>query len=72
MVSECIDINKTSDIHDCKVCLYCKINFNYQPLACNGCHVLLQICMAFNDMAIGTVRGNDYRILFWSMTNDKQ
>ena len=44
MVSECIDVIKTRNIYECKVCLYCyfcETNFCYQPLACNGCHVLL-------------------------------
>ena len=40
-------------------------NFSYQPYLCNGCHDLMQKAMNFNDVAIVSVKDNDYRILFW-------
>ena len=43
-------------------------NFNYQPYLCNGCHDLIQKVMNFNDVAIVSVKGNDYRIHFWYMS----
>ena len=53
--SEGIDINKTSDSHECRVChcwCFFKINFSYQPLVCNNCHDLLQKSMSFDDNGI--------------------
>ena len=37
---------------------------------CNGCHDLMQKAMNFNDIAIVSVKGNDYRIHFWHMSKD--
>ena len=45
-------------------------NFNYEPYLCNGCHDLKQKAMNFNDVAIVTIKGNDYRIHFWYMSKD--
>ena len=41
------------------------MNFSYQPYLCNRCHDLIQKAMNFNDVAIVSVKGNDYRIHFW-------
>ena len=38
---------------------------------CNGCHDLMQKAKNFNDVAIVTVRMNDYRISFCYMSKDK-
>ena len=45
-------------------------NFSYQPHLCNGCHDLMQKAMIFNDVAIVSVKGSDYRIHFWYMSED--
>ena len=37
---------------------------------CNGCHDLMQKAMNFNDVAIVSIKGNDYRIRFWCMSKD--
>ena len=37
---------------------------------CNGCHDLMQKAMSFNDVAIVSVKGNDYRINFWYMSKN--
>ena len=42
--------------------------FNFEPYVCNGCHNLMQKDMNFNDFAIVSVKGNDYRINFWYMS----
>ena len=64
-ISKGIDINKTSDSQEWYIF---KINFRYQPIVCNDCYDLLQKYMRFKDMAVVTVRNNDYRIHFWYMT----
>ena len=39
-------------------------NFNYEPYLCSGCHDLMPKAMNFNDGAIVSIKGNDYRIHF--------
>ena len=36
--------------------------FDYEPYLWNGCHDLMP--MHFNDVAIVSIKGNDYRIHF--------
>ena len=45
-------------------------NFIYEPYLCNGCHDLMQKAMNFNDVAIVSIKGNDYRIHIWYMSKD--
>ena len=35
---------------------------------CNGCHGLMQKAINFNDFAIVSIKGSDYRIHFWYMS----
>ena len=70
-ISEGIDINKTSASKEWDIChyLYFKdISFKYEPYLCNGCYDLMQKAMNFNDVAIVSVKGSDYRINFWHMS----
>ena len=72
-VSEGIDINKTNAFKECDICHYWYFldkNFNYEPYLCNGCHDLIQKTMNFNDVAILSIKGDDYRIYFWYMSKD--
>ena len=39
-------------------------NFNYKPYLCNGCHDMMPKAMNFNDIAIVSIKENDYRIHF--------
>ena len=39
---------------------FLNINFRFQPEICHGCHDLKQKTMSFNDVAIVTVKRNDY------------
>ena len=43
---------------------------NYEPYLCNGCHDLMQKAKNFNNVAIVSIRGSDYRIHFWYMTKN--
>ena len=43
---------------------------NYEPYLCNGCHDLMQKAINFNDVAIASIKGNDYRIHFWYIGKD--
>ena len=73
-ISEGIDINKSSDkSKECHICHYWYFvdkNFSYEPHLCNGCHDLMQKAMSFNDVAIVSIKGGDYRIHFWYMSKD--
>ena len=42
-------------------------NFNYEKYLCKRCHDLMQKAMSFNDVAIVSIKGIDYRIHFWYM-----
>ena len=66
-VSEGIGINKANASKECDICHYWyfkDIGFKYEPYLCNGCHDLMQKAMNFNDVAIFSVKGSDYRIHF--------
>ena len=45
-------------------------NCKYEPYLCNGCHDLTQEAMTFNDVAIASIKGSDYRTHFWYMTKN--
>ena len=67
------DINKANESKECDIFhyLYFKdIGFKYEPHLCNGCHDLMKKAMNINDVAIVSVKGNDYRIHFWYMSKD--
>ena len=64
-------INKTSASKECNICHYWYFldkNFSYEPYLCNGCHDFMEKAMNFNDVAIVSIKINDYRIHFWYMT----
>ena len=72
-ISEVIDVNKTNLPKECDIWhhWYCEdISFKYEPYTCNGCHGLMQKAVNFNDFAIVSVKGGDYRIHFWYMSKD--
>ena len=45
-------------------------NYIYELCLCNGCDDLMQKAMNFNNVAIVSIKGNDYRIQFWYMNKD--
>ena len=64
-----IDTDKTSASKECSICHYWKLPLfaiirNYDPYLCNGCHDLMQKVMSFKNVAIVSIKGNDYRIHF--------
>ena len=56
-----INFNKTNTKF-CDICHCCHLY--------NRCHYLNKKAMNFNDVAIASIKGNDYRIHFWYMSND--
>ena len=72
-ILEGIDTNKTSASKECNICHYWYFldkNFNYDPYLCNGCHDLMQKAMSFKNVAIVSIKGNDYKIHFWYMSKN--
>ena len=72
-VPEGIDIDKTKASKECEICLYWYFldkNFKYESYLCNGCHDLMQKAASFDDVAIASIKGNDYRIHFWYMSKN--
>ena len=62
-ISEGIDINITSASKECDICrhwYFLDKSFSYESYICNGCHDLMQKAMNFNDVAIVSIKGNDY------------
>ena len=68
-VSEGTDANKSSGkSKECGFCHYWYFvdkNFNFEPYLCNVCHDLMMKAVSFNDVAVVSVKGNDYRIHFY-------
>ena len=61
------DINKTNASKECAIFQYWYFlneSSKYEPYICNGCHDLKQKATSFNDVAIVSVKGSDYRIHF--------
>ena len=58
-----IDIAKSNNSKECIVYHYWYSNhgFKFQKCLCNGCHVLLMMCLNINDITIITVKGIDER-----------
>ena len=66
-ILEGIDVNKTNASKECDIFHYCSFldkDFQYELNLCNGCYELIQKSN-FNDIAIVSVKGNDYRIHYW-------
>ena len=45
-------------------------NFSHEPYLCNGCPDLMEKAMNFNDVAIVSIKGNDYRVHFCYMSKN--
>ena len=70
-ISEGIDTNKTSASKECNIChcwFFLDKNLNYGPYLCNGCHDLMLKDVSFKNVAVVSIKGNDYRIYFLYMS----
>ena len=54
------------------VCDICHLDkaFKYEPYVCNSCHDLMEKAMNFNDVAIVSIKENDYIIYFRYMSKN--
>ena len=64
------ETNKSKESDICHFWYFLDRNFNYEKYLSNGCHDLMQKVMNFN-VAIVSIKGNDYRIHFWYMSKDE-
>ena len=72
-ISKGIDINQINISKKCDICHYWYFldkGFNFEPYLCNSSHGLMQKATNFNDVAIVSFKGSDYRIHFWYMNKD--
>ena len=72
-ISGGIDRNKTNASKECNISHYWYFLdkfFNYELYLCNGCHNLMQKATSFKNVAIVSIKGNDYRIHFWYMSKN--
>ena len=72
-ILERIDINKINASKECDICHFWHFldkGFKYEPYICNGFHNLRPKVLNFNDVAIVSVEGSDYRVHFWYMCKD--
>ena len=72
-ISKGILVNKINASKECDICHYWyfkDMGFKYEPYLCNSCHGLMQKAINFNDVAIVSVKGSDYRIDFWYISKD--
>ena len=66
-ISEGIDTNKASASKECNICQYWYFldkTFTDDSYLCNGFHDLMPKAMSFKNVAIVSIKGNDYRIHF--------
>ena len=60
-------------MHQCDICHnwhFLDGSFKYEPYLCNGFHDLMQKALNFNDVAVVSLKGSDYRIHFWHMSKN--
>ena len=73
-VLEGTNANKSPDkSKECDLCHYWYFldkNVNYEPYLCNDCQDLMMKAVSFNDVAVVSVKGSDYRIHFCFMSKN--
>ena len=74
IVSERIDVNKTSATKECGLCHYWSfkdIGFKFEEHVCNKCHHLLTIAYSLKDIAILNVKGATFRYILMTISKNK-
>ena len=67
-VSEGINVIKRNASKECDIYYYWYFldkRFKFESYLFNSSHDLIQKAMDFNDVAIVSIKGSDYRIHFW-------
>ena len=74
IVSEGIDVNKTSFSKECRLCHYWyfkDVGFKFEPHACNKCHDVLMTAYELKNIAISSVKGVNFRCILWGISKDE-
>ena len=73
-ISEGIDVSKTNESRECKICHYWYFlnkNFSYGPYTCDGCYDIVQRSTDFKNIAVVHIKKSAYRIYFQNMSKHK-
>ena len=73
-ISEGIDVDKTNESKECKICHYWYFlnkNFSYGPYLCDGCYNIMQKTNDSKNIATVRVKKSAYRIYFLDMSKHK-
>ena len=74
VISEGIDINKTSPSKEYMLCHYWffkDVVFQFEPDICNKCHDVLMAAHKLKNIAILNVIGVDFRCILWGISKNE-
>ena len=72
--SEGIEVNKTSLLRECELCLYWFLKdfgFKFEEHVCNKCHDLLTMAHSLKDIAILSAKGDTFRCILMSVSKNE-
>ena len=73
-VSEGIDVNKTSESKECKLChcwFFKDLGFKFEKHVCNGCHDLLTMAYSLKNIAILSAKGATFRCVLMGISKNE-
>ena len=72
-ISKEIDIAKSNNNKEYMICHYWFFNhgFKFQDYVCNGCHDLIMLRVNINDIAIITIKNDDYRCIIHNISKSE-
>ena len=73
-VSDKIDVNKTSKSKESMLCHYWyfkDVGFKFEEHVWNGCHDLLTMAYALENIAILSAKGATFRCILWGISRNK-
>ena len=73
-ISEGIDVNKTSESEECKLChhwFFKDVGFKFKKNVCNKCHDLITMAHSLKSIAIWSAKGNTFRCLLKDISKNE-
>ena len=73
-VSDKIDVNKTSKSKESMLCHYWyfkDVGFKFEEHVWNGCHDLLTMAYALENIAILSAKGATFRCILWGISRNE-
>ena len=74
VVSEGIDVNKTSASKECELCghwFFEDVKFKFEEHVCNRCYDLLTMAHSLKNIAILSAKGHTFRCLLMGISKNK-